>query len=121
MKTESLIIDTLSDILDVDPGDITPETYLIRELDAESIDLMEVAVTLNHQLNIEVTEDDIFLRRLREHLDEADRIGEERSSAMAKAYPFLSTGRIDEILADLDGGPVLKVKDLTDYVKAEPS
>ena len=106
----------LSDILDVSPEEVQPETYLVRELGAESIDLMELAVTLNNQFSISVDEDHIFLKSLREHITSAKEENRDVEETLKETYPFLSQDRVQEILSDLDGGPVLKVKDLDMYV-----
>ena len=106
----------LSDILDISPEEVKPETYLVRELGAESIDLMELAVTLNNQFSISVDEDHIFLKSLREHISGAKEQNSDIEEVLRETYPFLSTERVQEILSDLEGGPVLKVKDLDMYI-----
>jgi acyl carrier protein len=110
------IRDSLTEILDIDAADITPETYVIRELDAESIDLLELSVALNARFKVEINDDEIYLKTLRICLSEAEGNGGNAGGHIAGRFPFLSGDRIDEILSDLDGGPVLKVKDLMAYV-----
>ncbi len=39
--------------------DMTPETLLIQELGAESIDLLELAVAINSRFKISVKDDEI--------------------------------------------------------------
>jgi acyl carrier protein len=116
MNIEKKIKEMLCDILDIDLSDITPETYLIRDLDAESIDLLELAVNINQQFSIDVIEDDLFLRQLRFYLEEADEKNSHPSTYVKTKYPFLTENRIEEIMGDVDKGPVLKVKDLIHYV-----
>ena len=58
MNVLEKVTGTLADILDIEAHTIHSETYLIRELEAESIDLLELAVTLNSELQIEI---DIYL------------------------------------------------------------
>ncbi|SCX82680.1 acyl carrier protein [Desulfoluna spongiiphila] len=107
---------TLADILDVDAENIGTETYLFRDLDVESIDLLELAVSLSSEFNIDVNDDEVFLKTLRVYLSEpGDHITDTRAYLMEK-YPYLTASRVDEILADQEGGPVLKVKDIADYV-----
>ncbi len=106
----------IQDILDIEEDEITPDAYLIRELNAESIDLLELAVSLNSEFGVEIKDDEIFMAKLRLYLNEA---GENKNDAVryiAGKYPFLSDERINEILATIEEGPVLKVKDLADYV-----
>jgi len=106
----------LGELLDVDEAEITPETYLVRDLCAESIDFLELAVSLNSRFAVEINDDDLFLRNLRRYIrnmpDTQDRI-----SALTGRFPFLSAKRMDEILSDLDAGPILKVKDLIAYIE----
>jgi acyl carrier protein len=107
----------LTDILDIEGFRISEKTYLIRDLEAESIDLLELAVCLNAKFKIEVNDDEIYLKQLRAFIDEAQREKSDIIKYLAEKYPFLSPARIEEILADLDGGPALKIKDLISYVK----
>lgn len=96
----------LVEILDVGEDEVTLESYLIRELGAESIDLLELAAALNQKFRIEINEEDIFLK-------EADSCLTQGEGAR---FPFLTARRVSEIAADLAGGPFLKVKDLVSYV-----
>jgi acyl carrier protein len=107
---------TLADILDVEKEIIGTETYLLRDLDVESIDLLELAVSLSSEFNIDVNDDEVFLKTLRVYLsDPGDHVTDVRVYLMEK-YPYLTSVRVDEILSDQEGGPVLKVKDIVDYV-----
>ncbi|MCG8470964.1 MAG: phosphopantetheine-binding protein, partial [Desulfobacterales bacterium] len=97
---------TLADILDVERDEIGEETYLIRDLDVESIDLLELAVSLSSEFHIDVNDDEVFLKTLRVYLDSPkEHITDLRSYLMEK-YPYLSLDRVDEILKDQNGGPV---------------
>jgi len=107
----------LMDILDIDADQITPETYVIRELGAESIDLLELAVTLNAVFNVPIQHDDILLLRLRSFLREAEEEGLDSAAYIAAKLPFLPLERIREILLDLDSGPAIKVSDLISYIQ----
>lgn len=110
------IKEILTEILDVEASDITPETYLIRDLDAESIDLLELAVVLNSRFNVDIKDDEIFLRKLRLYIAEAEEQGKDVPRYLMEKTPFLTRGRLEAIIADLEGGPVLKVEDLVSYV-----
>lgn len=118
MDILSIIKKTLCDILDIDADIITPETYVVRELGAESIDLLELAVSLNSNLGIKIIEDEIFLGSLRVYIEEAIEKNISPDTYLRNKYTFLPDERIKDILSDLDQGPVLKVKDLVDYIKA---
>ena len=108
----------LLEILDISIDEIKENSYIVRDLDMESIDFLELAVSINSEFNINVSDDDIFLRTLRESLimaKEAQDISEE--NFLKEKYPHLSCARIDEILENVDMGPVLKVADLISYIK----
>ncbi len=116
MTVSNRIADILSDILDIPASDISADSYLVRDLNAESIDLLEIAVTLATEFKTDVDDDAIFLKNLRIVLEDAGNTDESRIDILASRYPFLDNARIMDILNDLDGGPVLKVRDLTAYV-----
>ncbi len=113
------ITEILAEILDIENHNITPETYLIRELGAESIDLLELAVAINSRFNIDVNDDEIFLRNLRQYITEADQQNKDILQYLAEKIPFLMQKRLEDIITDLEGGPTLKVKDLIAYVEKQ--
>lgn len=110
------ITNMLTEILDIEGLEITPETYLIRELGAESIDLLELSVAINSTFHIEVNDDEIFLRTLRLHLRTAEGEGRDTAAYLAEKYPALTASRVGEILADMGKGPVLRVQDIVSYI-----
>jgi acyl carrier protein len=111
------IRDLLTEILDVDPSAIRPDTYLMRDLEAESIDLLELAVALNTRFGVEVEEETLFLRHLRELILEGRERGGASTGPIAAAFPFLSRDRIMAMVDDLEEGPVLQVADLDAYIR----
>jgi acyl carrier protein len=117
MNIMNEVTEALAEILDIEDAGITPDTYLVRDLDAESIDLLELAVELNKRTRAEIVDDHLFLRRLREHLVESEANRLDAEDFLSEKYPFLSRPRLREILSDLDSGPVLKVRDLISYLK----
>lgn len=108
----------ISEILDTTEHLVHESTYLIRELNAESIDLLELALIINRQFHINVNENIIFLKSLRSQLQKIT-LMTEREQTLQKYYPHLSHERILEILSDIDNGPVLKISDLVDYIQFE--
>ncbi len=115
------ITEILAEILDIENHNISPETYLIRELGAESIDLLELAVVINSGFNIDVNDDEIFLRKLRQYVTEAKQQNNDLLRYLVEKLPFLSRKRLENIIADLEGGPTLKVKDLISYIEWQKS
>ena len=110
------IKEILADILDIEELEIAPETYIVRELGAESIDLLELAVSLNSRFKIEINDGEIFLTKLRLYVTAAEEKGKDVMQYLAERLPFLTQERVEEIVSDLEGGPTLKVKDLISYV-----
>jgi acyl carrier protein len=106
----------LSEILDIEDRNITPETYMIRDLAAESIDLLELAVSLNSTFNAEIVDDEIYLRTFRLHMMDAEQRGDDTVRYLSEKFPFLNESRVTEIMKDLQAGPTLKVKDLVSYI-----
>ena len=113
------ITETLAEILDIENHNISPETYVIRELGAESIDLLELAVALNSGFKIDVNDDEIFLRKLRQYITEARQQDKDILQYLAEKLPFLMQERLEEIMVDIENGPTLKVKDLISYVERQ--
>lgn len=111
------ICSILAEILDLDPSEITPDTYVIRSLKAESIDLLEIGVAMQHRLGIAVDDDSLFLKNVRIVLARAKRSGAEPLSALRAEFPHLTENRLTEILTDLSAGPVLQVRDLVAYAQ----
>jgi acyl carrier protein len=115
------IIQMLSELLDVDAQGIEPHTYLVRDLGVESIDFLELAVAINARFRVDVHDDTIFLRNLRLHLNEAAELGTGAPEHLKQVYPHLSLQRIETLLSDLEGGPVLQTRDLERYVRWQMS
>ena len=107
----------LGELLDLEADDIGPESYLVRDLGVESIDFLELAVALNDRFQVPVHDDTLFLRNLRLYLAEAGESCLATVTYLAGRYDFLSLDRLREMVADLDGGPVLKVKDVVSYIQ----
>jgi acyl carrier protein len=106
----------IEQLLDLEDGEITPETLLIQDLGAESIDLLELAVTINSRFKIAVKDDEIFLTRFRLYSTEAKQQGKDTVHYITGKYPFLTEERIAEIMAHIKEGPQLKIRDVISYV-----
>lgn len=115
MDTFASIANILEEILDLEPGTVTPETYIMRDLDAESIDLLEIGVAMEQRFRIPVVDDKLFLKSLRMALASAETRGVAPEAALTQTYPHLTAERLSEILRDLEAGPVLKMQDLLAY------
>jgi acyl carrier protein len=107
----------LSELLDVETGEISPESYLVRDLGMESIDFLELAVTLNQQFKVPVHDDTIFLRNLRLCVLQAREAGQDVLEGLKDNYGFLSEKRLGQIVAELDAGPAIQTRDLVSYIR----
>lgn len=108
---QNKVKDILGEILDLDAKDICIENYLVRDLELESIDYLEIAVEINQKFNTQVVDDIIFLKNLRTIYES---YGLEE---LKKEYPHLEEKRILEIISDFNKGPSIKVSDIIDYIK----
>lgn len=117
MDVESALKDIIGEIMDIDPAIIHSDTYLVRDLNMESIDLLELGVSINYTFNIDVDDDIAFLKDLRFNLEKLNNNSNSKTKSLLNLYPHLDRDRANEILEDLDNGPVLKFKDVVAYVK----
>lgn len=115
-NTWTSIREVVAEILDRDPAELSATAYLIRDLEAESIDLLEIGVGVQHRLGVAVDEDRLFLKNLRTLLVQAELTGSAPEMLLAKAYPHLSAERQLALLTDVAAGPVLQLRDLVAYV-----
>ena len=106
----------IEELLDLEDREITPETLLIKDLGAESIDLLELAVTINSRFKVAVKDDEIFLTRFRLYSTEAKQQGKDAIKYLAVKYPFLDEKRIAEIMVHIEEGPQLKIGDIISYI-----
>jgi acyl carrier protein len=109
--------DILAELLDAEADEITPESCLVRDLGMESIDFLELAVTLNQQFKVPIQDDTIFLRNLRLCITQAQETGQVVLEKLKADFGFLSEERLQELLADGDLGPVIQVQDLISYIQ----
>lgn len=107
----------MEELLDVPAEEITPQSYLVRDLGMESIDFLELAVALNQRFQVPVHDDTVFLRDLRLHLIQARENGRPVLEELKKHYGYLPLPRLEEIPDDLEDGPVIQVRDLISYVQ----
>ena len=109
----------LAELLDVTAEAIRPESYLVRDLEMESIDFLELAVALNQRFKVPVNDDTVFLRNLRLHVIEAGEAGRTPLESLQRHYDYLSPERLSAMVADMEAGPVIQVRDLMSYVQGQ--
>jgi acyl carrier protein len=60
MSVYTKVVDVLSESLAVEPGNVTPESNLLTDLGAESIDLLDVVFRLEREFGIEIPRGELF-------------------------------------------------------------
>lgn len=58
-EIELLICQRLAELVECDPGDISAETRLEEDLEADSLDLVELAMALEEELSLEIPDDEL--------------------------------------------------------------
>lgn len=116
---ESRIKNILINVLDVETDEIDLDTDLIRDLGVESIDLLEIALSIEREFGIKVDENKMFLKSLRFHIDEANEKNINKLEYLSEKFPFLSRNRIEELIKESENHviPSIKIKDLLSYVQ----
>lgn len=100
----------LEEVMDIGYEEIFIDSYLVRDLDVESIDFLEIAVEINQKFKIDVVDNRIFLKSLRLYIENGG------NEAVKAAYPYLREGRVEKIMSDYKNGPVIIVSDIVDYI-----
>ncbi|MEI7590067.1 MAG: phosphopantetheine-binding protein [Deltaproteobacteria bacterium] len=113
----NVIRKSISEILDIEVDKIVPKSNLVQDLGAESIDLLELAVSIASLFKIEVIDNDIFLKSLHTHIENAHEKNLSPAEILKEKYPFLHRTRITEILESFGNTHVLEVKDIVSYVE----
>jgi acyl carrier protein len=117
MNIETELFNIIAEILDIESSEISPESYLVRDLEAESIDLLEISVDMADAFDVKVDDDMVFLKKMRAFISSEVRGGMTVKKVISTHYPFLPSARVDEICSELEDGPVLKIKDLISYIE----
>ena len=53
------VIDIIAETLEIDKGDITMKTNLIKDLDIESLDLVDLVAAFEDEVGVEIADKDI--------------------------------------------------------------
>jgi len=107
----------ITEVLEVEPEEVNFETYVLRDLPTESIDLMEYGVGLTKECGISVQDETVFLKSFRMHIAEANDKELAPATHLVTTYPHLTSARIEEMLETINEGPVLQVRDIVAYVE----
>jgi acyl carrier protein len=137
----------IAEVLDLDAATLTAETYVFRDLDTESIDLLEYGIGMGRHFGIRMQDSVAFLKDLRVHIAHADSLAgyangeqldgeqstgnpsanlpparrEQRIAHLRTAYPHLTeerlTAMLDDLAASTNARPVLRIGDIAAYVR----
>lgn len=114
--------DIICELLEVDREEVLLNTYLVRDLEVESIDLMELALEIKREFFFSqsvITSFDselIFLKTLRIEMIKFEAESIDVKEGLANKYKHLSPTRIDEIIQDVVNGPVIRIRDVVAYI-----
>ncbi|MFP5213272.1 MAG: acyl carrier protein, partial [Acidobacteriota bacterium] len=103
----------VSELINCDEAEVTPEARLVDDLGFESIDFLELAMTLGNRYRCEVDEKTIFLSDFRPLISGNGNALER----LEEAYPHLDRQELQYMLEDAPRGNVLKVKHLISYLE----
>ncbi|GFM35015.1 acyl carrier protein [Desulfovibrio subterraneus] len=136
----------IAEVLDLDAATLTAETYVFRDLDTESIDLLEYSIGMGRHFGIRMQDSVAFLKDLRVHIAHADSQAEDtneeqlggeqftgnqsnlpharrdqRITHLRTVYPHLTEERLaamlDDLAASTNARPVLRIGDIAAYVR----
>ena len=97
MSVYTKVVDVLSESLAVEPGAVTPESNLLTDLGAESIDLLDVVFRLEREFGIEIPRGELFpdfLFRNTGDFVEDGRLTDAGRRQVAEAFPFIDTSAL---------------------------
>ncbi len=116
-QVKTMLADVLG--LDDDVDEITPESNLIDDLAAESIDFIDIAFRLEKDFNLKpVKTTDIIPPFLQDasSYDENNKLTSEMIQKLDN-YPHINGDLLEEIKKSRDYRPLLKVKNITNFVR----
>ena len=116
---EEKVKSIISEILDIEENNLSEDTDLIKEIGAESIDLLEITISLEKGFGIRVDENRLFLKSFRYYLDEAKNKKVDEINYLNEIYPFLDKKRIKELIKESKNSiiPSIRIKDIVSYVQ----
>lgn len=111
------ICDISAAIFECDPATLDAHTRLMVDLPCESIDLLEIGVSLNRRFKVAVNDEVVFLTSLRLHVAQAGNV----EAKLASVYPHLSPERLQVLAREAalpNSSPQLCLGDIAAYIDA---
>lgn len=105
----------ISELINCDESEVTSEAKLVEDLGFESIDFLELSMTLSQHYRVEMDEKSAFLSGFRPLARDGAR--EHVLKKLTEAYPHLPEVEIERILIEAPHGNVLNVNHLVYYIE----
>ncbi len=111
------VITIICDIFDRDPSEVGPDTELVADLGAESVDFLELAMMLEDRFGIEVRPEKAFLQDFKSVYNSALTDGRDPFTALRMEFPYMTEERIRYHVDRIGRTASLAVLDIAAYVE----
>jgi len=106
----------IAEVLELETEQVQPQSYVFRDLGAESIDLLEFGIGLSRLFGFRVQDGEAFLKDFRLHAAQANGT----TDGLGVIYPHLEAQRLEELLHAVaerpNARPLLQVRDIAAYI-----
>ncbi len=105
----------ISELINCDEDEVIPDAKLVEDLGFESIDFLELSMTLSQEYRFEIDDKALFLSQFRPLIESGSR--DEVLQNLVEAYPHLEKTELEAMLREAPRGNVLKVSHLARYIE----
>lgn len=105
---------TISELINCDENEVTPTARLVEDLGFESIDFLELSMTLSQEYKLDIDEKTLFLSEFRPMMSSAN--SGRLLDILTAAYPHLPREELRSLVEEAPRGNVLKVDHLVRYL-----
>jgi acyl carrier protein len=116
-KVQSALVDALG----VDDDEVTPESTLVGDLGAESIDFLDIVFRLEKSFEIEIPRSELFPEDIltnAEYVQEG-KVTDAGLAELKERMPFADLSKFEANPAVQDFGNLLTVSDLCRYIESK--
>ena len=116
-KVQSALVDALG----VDEEEVTPESTLVGDLGAESIDFLDIVFRLEKAFGIEIPRAELFPEDILTNAEyiQDGKVTEAGIGQLKQRLPFADLTKFEENPVVQDFGNLLTVKDLCRYIETK--
>ena len=117
----SKVQEALVDALGVDDDEVTEEATIVGDLEAESIDFLDIVFQLEKAFEITITRDELFPDDMLTNAEFIDggKVTEAGLVKLKERMPFADLTKFEQNPLVQDFGNLLTVKDLCKYVETK--